>query len=310
MEKNELSRNAHGGTELMLQRLHETLDQDLLSKFQIIPSRVREIDKNKIPILWLHDLPNDPESARLNNPEYRKQFGKIIMVSNWQMQMYNLIHNIPYSECMVINNAIYPFEAHHKPDVHEQINLIYHTTPHRGLALLVPVFERLLEFHDNIHLDVYSSFNAYGWPERDKPYEELFHKCKNHPNITYHGFQPNDVIREALKKSHIFAYPCIWPETSCIAAIEAMSSANIIVAPNYAGLTDTCNRWMASYQWAENPSEHASRFLGVLSDAITNIRADPTTYSNYINAQKGYADTFYNWNSVSQIWQQTLKDML
>ncbi len=309
MEVNELSRNANGGTELMMRRLHSTLPQDLLSNFQIIPSRVRELDETRKKILWLHDLPNDPESARLGDPEFRKQFAKIVMVSNWQMQMYNVIHGVPYDDCIVIPNAIPPIEAHHKPDVSERINLIYHTTPHRGLALLVPVFERLLEVHENIHLDVYSSFNAYGWPERDKPFEELFHTCKNHPNITYHGFQPNETIREALKNSHIFAYPSIWPETSCIAAIEAMSAANLIVAPNYAALADTCNKWSMSYQWTENVHKHASRFLGVLSDTIFNIRNDPKTYTQYINAQKAYADTFYNWNSVSTVWEQLLRDL-
>lgn len=308
METNELSRNARGGTELMLERVHSTLPQDLLAKFQIIPSRVREIDQTRKQILWLHDLPNDPESAKLGDPEFRKQFSKIVMVSNWQMQMYNVIHGVPYSECVVIPNAILPIENHEKP-VDSTINLIYHTTPHRGLALLIPVYERLLEFHENIHLDVYSSFNAYGWPERDKPYEELFHICKNHPNITYHGFQTNEVVREALKKSHIFAYPSIWPETSCLAAIEAMSAANLVVAPNFAALSDTCNKWAMGYQWTENVNDHASRFLSTLSSTISQIRNDPATYSQFINAQKSYTDTFYNWNSVSRVWEQLLRDL-
>ena len=41
--------------------------------------------------------------------------------------------------------------------------------------------------------------------------------------MTYHGFKPNDVVRKALSEAHIFAYPSIWVETSCISAIEAMS---------------------------------------------------------------------------------------
>jgi hypothetical protein len=38
----------------------------------------------------------------------------------------------------------------------ERIKLIYHTTPHRGLQILVPVFEKLCEWHDDIELDVFS----------------------------------------------------------------------------------------------------------------------------------------------------------
>ena len=43
IEKNELDRNAMGGTELMKYGLYERLPKDLMDKFQIIPSRVRDL---------------------------------------------------------------------------------------------------------------------------------------------------------------------------------------------------------------------------------------------------------------------------
>ena len=108
--------------------------------------------------------------------------------------------------------------------LHDTFNLIYHTTPHRGLEVLVPVIDFLANKGKKIHLDVYSSFKMYGWENRDEPYQKVFDKIKAHDNMTYHGYQPNDVIRKALKKAHMFSYPNIWPETSCIAMIEAMLS--------------------------------------------------------------------------------------
>jgi UDP-glucose:(glucosyl)LPS alpha-1,2-glucosyltransferase len=110
MEKNELNKNARGGTELMQERLHSSIPKELLDQFQIIPSRVRDLDPDKKKILWLHDLPNDPESAHLADADLRKRFDKIVCVSDWQMQLYNLISGVPYSECVVIKNAIYPIE--------------------------------------------------------------------------------------------------------------------------------------------------------------------------------------------------------
>jgi UDP-glucose:(glucosyl)LPS alpha-1,2-glucosyltransferase len=59
MEVNELSVNAKGGTELMMERLYQSLDKDLLEQCQIIPSRVRDLDETKVRILWQHDLPGD-----------------------------------------------------------------------------------------------------------------------------------------------------------------------------------------------------------------------------------------------------------
>ena len=93
--------------------------------------------------------------------------------------------------------------------------------------------------YDNVHLDVFSSFNAYGWAERDEPYQELFDKIEAHPQMTYHGFKPNNIVRNALQKAHIFAYPSIWMETSCIALMEAMSAGLMCVHPNLAALPET-----------------------------------------------------------------------
>ena len=39
--------------------------------------------------------------------------------------------------------------------------------------------------------------------------KHIFKEIEEHDGMTYHGFQPNAVVREALAKSHIFAYPSI-----------------------------------------------------------------------------------------------------
>ena len=308
VEKNELNENARGGTELMQERLSR-IDQTLLDKFQIIPSRVRDLDPDKKKILWLHDLPQDPESAHTADPESRARFDKIVAVSNWQMQIYNAVNGVPYSDCVVIRNAIEPIEITQK-QFDGTIRLIYHTTPHRGLEILIPVFEKLCEMHDDIHLDVYSSFNIYGWSIRDIPYEVLFDRCRNHPKITYHGAVSNEEVRKALVDSHIFAYPSIWAETSCLAAIEAMSAQNIVVCPNYAALPETCSNFAMMYQWNEDNNAHAVQFAHTLNNAINTVREQHEGYKSYIKFQKQYFDYFYNWNNRKREWETLLNGLL
>ena len=93
-ELDEMVKNSNGGTEQMYRGLTSRLDPELLDKFQIICSRVRWVDPDKKTILWLHDLPNDPESAHLKEQSSRDRFTKIVCVSNWQMQLYNLFHGL------------------------------------------------------------------------------------------------------------------------------------------------------------------------------------------------------------------------
>ena len=308
MEKNELNQNAKGGTELMQERMHRSLPADLLEKFQIIPSRVRELSLNKKHILWLHDLPNDPESQHLKDAVQRKRFDKIVAVSDWQMQLYNLVLGLPYSECVVIKNGITPIDIE-KKEFDGTVRIIYHTTPHRGLELLVPVFDKLTEKYDNITLDVFSSFSIYGWSQRDEPYKELFERCKRHPKINYHGAVSNEQIREELKRSHIFAYPSIWPETSCLAAIEAMSAMNLIVCPNYAALPETTAGFANMYQWSENNTDHANKFYNALDLTIKGINEYGIDHMR-LAFQKQFADVMYNWDKrISRQWEGLLHQL-
>lgn len=299
---------ARGGTELMMEGLRKGIDPELMEKFNIICSRVRWLDKNKPNILYLHDTWDDPENEHLKDPKQVARFKKLIFVSHHQQQTFVSGLGVPYSKGVVLQNAIYPFEPVEK-DKGPRINLIYHTTPHRGLGLLIPVIEYMTENTDHdIHLDVFSSFEIYGWKQRDEQYKEIFDRCRKHPNITYHGYQPNEVVREALTKAHIFAYPCIWPETSGISVIEAMSAGVQVVCPNFGALPETTAGFATMYGFDEDINRHANIFANVLNMAI-NAQWDDSM-QHKLRFQKLYADQFYNWNQRIQQWDSLLRSFL
>ena len=309
MEINELSRNANGGTEMMLRRLHRDVPKDLLDKFQIIPTRVRELDPDRKRILWVHDLPNDPEVARLKDPEYRKQFDGIVFVSHWQRAVSCAALNIPHGATTVMENAIEQFTGPlgtSRPS--NVIRLVYHTTPHRGLNLLVAAFAKVHERDPDVRLDVFSSFKAYGWPERDKPYESLFQFCRDHVAINYHGYQPNDVVRDFLwEHAHIFAYPSTWTETSCIAAIEAMCAGCLVVCSDLGALPDTLGGMGYLYRYDEDPSVHAARHADRLQHGIDFIRSKPVNSMDFIAT---YANSRYDWRYRAKQWEAYLRSLL
>ena len=296
---------SQGGTEQMVAGLKQRVPAELLNKFSFICSRVREVDTSKRNILWLHDTWDDPESQHLKKPDSLKRFEKLVFVSNYQQSTYNIGLDVPYSKGVVLQNAIVPIEKHEKPK--GKINIIYHTTPHRGLEILIPVCDFLANKGVDFHLDVYSSFGIYGWPARDEPYLPLFERIKNHPNMTYHGWQPNDVIREALKKAHIYAYPSIWPETSGISVIEAMSAGCNIICPNLAALPETCANFAVMYNWTEDNNQHANMFAGILNMVIDQYWADFN--QSRLQYQKMYTDTFYNWDMRAKQWIDFLESL-
>jgi glycosyltransferase involved in cell wall biosynthesis len=153
--KDNLSTNALGGTELMKYALEKRIDPSLLDKFQIFVSRVHEpLSEEHVRLYWLQDLAGDPESEHLHNNGWEK-FSKLIFSSHWQMRGYIERYNIPWSKCIVLTNCIEPIDFDMSQKNRDTIRLIYHTTPHRGLQILVPVFQKLREDFDNITLDVF-----------------------------------------------------------------------------------------------------------------------------------------------------------
>ena len=305
LENEGMGKNSVGGTELMAGRL-ASLDSPLFKEFQIIISRVEApLDETKIRVLVLHDLPGDPASDHLKDGGWEK-FHKLVFVTNWQMQAFINYYKIPWSRCIVLQNAIDPLEApFDKPA--DKIKLIYHTTPHRGLDILVPVFEKLCEHHDDIELDVYSSFSLYGWGDRDKEFKHVIDACKKNPKINYFSTATNDEVREAVKKAHIFAYPSTWPETSCLSLMEAMSGLCVCVHSNYGALPETAAQWTHMYHYNEDIQEHAKIFYTVLTNAIEDIRSDRVEILHRLQTQKSYADIFYCWKNRALQWTALLE---
>lgn len=294
---------AMGGTELTKKWLFENVNAELLSKVNIV-SRPDDMKQGALNVLWVHDLPAD--MPFLASQAAKNQFAGIVFVSSWQQTVFFVNMGVKYSESTVIRNAIRPIPKQEKQDDGE-IRLIYHPTPHRGLEILVPVFTELCKKYDNLHLDVFSNFDIYNRSESNAPFEPLYDICRKHPNISYHGSQPNDVVRDALAQSHIFAYPCIWRETSCISAMEAMSARCLVVAPEYSALPETLANFNVSYGWTENMNDHAKRFSIALEKAILSINAKETEI--LLDEQKHYADKFYNWETRKVQWEQYLLDL-
>lgn len=301
-----IGENARGGSELIRDALIERLPGDLLTNFQIFTSRVEEeLDPTKVRILHIQDLCDDPTFDHLKDGGWRK-FNKFVFPSHHTMNSFIKKFSIPWSHCVVIRNGIKPIEWTEKPSA-DKIKLIYHSTPHRGLNILYAVFDKLAQEIEDIELNVYSSFRLYGWQERDEQFKELFAALEAHPKINYYGTVDNSLVREALVHSHIFTYPSIWEETSCISLMEAISAGCLAVHSNLGALPETSCNFTYMYGYNEDVNNHASLFYAVLKDTIREFKSmNSEQYHNRIMTAKSYYDLFYNIELISKQWNNLL----
>lgn len=299
-----------GGTELLEGHVRAAFP-DLIDKVQLISSRPQnyELDPDKPKILILQDLPQDPASACLRDVTYRSQFNAIVFVSHWQQQQYNKVLGIPYSEGTVIKNAVpllTPTLPKPKPD--GKLQFIYTSTPHRGLAILSLAASVLAKHRQDWQLHVYSSLHIYGRHEQDKQFEPLYDQLRENPCVIYHGSQPNATVRDAVMDAHVWVYPSIYEETSCMAAQEALMAGCLGITTNYGALPETCGSWAWMFEVNENPEVMVNRTYAAMDKALDVYDLDYT--QAMLEMQSVYYQHHYAFGARTAIWERLLTDVI
>ena len=294
--------DSFGGSENQLRLLLKYLPDESFKNINLILNNANHdlIEKDKINILWMHHFVNQKEAQNLSSKDFVQELDYIVFNSNWNSENHIYQFKIPKNKSVVIKNAIEKIDFEEKPK--DKINLIYHTTPWRGLALLLNVFKNLNL--KNVELNVCSSTIIYGKKFDSvlgKTYESIFNECKNTKNVNYFGFLDNKKIIQMLKKMHIFSHPSIWPETSCIAAIESMAAGCEVVTTNLGALSETCSSFGTFVNFDRNFDNLEKKYSEVLLNSIKNFWSDEN--QNKLKLQSKTINATYSWNVRSVEWK-------
>ena len=298
-----------GGTELHLGHIAGAFPEEM-AKVQFICSRPENYElEDKPRILYLQDTAQDPASAVLRDKTYRSRFNRIVACSFKQAYEYNLFLGIPLSELMVIKNSVPMLRPTFPKELGDgRIRFLYTSTPHRGLDILTAVAEHLAKQRQDWVLDVYSSFNIYGWHEQNKLYQPLYDKLIANPCVRYHGSQPNDVVRQACLDAHVHVYPCVYPEMSCMAIQEAMMAGCLEITSSIGALPETCGEWAWMMPFSENRDQMATNTYNMMNAAIDRY-TDPNIQT-MLQLQAGYFQNFWSFEARKPQWKFLLDTVI
>ena len=241
----------------------------------------------------------------MNDTNFINQVDHFIYVSQWQLQQFQKKYPIEYANNHVIRNAIEPiqFIPKHQTD---KIKLIYTSMPNRGLEVLLDAFELLND--NNVELTVYSSNIIYGKEYSSmvgNQYDKLFHRCKTMKNVVYKGFAMNTAVRKALQQSHILTYPSIFPETSCLSAIEAGAAGCKIITTNFGALPETCDKWATYVDYTTDHVELVKKYTETL-----RLELDIYYHNNdMLQEQSNWFNEQYSWQTRISEWREFFKSL-
>lgn len=295
-----------GGTELLFGNFQKYVRPDWSNVFNLIVSMCwhKLVDPTKINVLWQHLMLDQYNTLNMRDRNFVDRVQYFVYVSDWQKQQFENHFDTPFSTNITIRNAIEPIVF--KEKTKDKIRLIYTSTPNRGLSVLLDSFKLLNR--DDVELHVYSSNIIYGknWQSMDmSKYNELIHRCKTTKNIVYKGYALNNAVRKAVQDAHILAYPSIYEETSCLAAIEAGAAGCKIVTTNLGALPETCDKWatFVDYKYGDDLGDLSQRYADILNREIDNYN------TNSIEEQSQWFNDFYSWDNRAIQWNKLIEQI-
>lgn len=222
-------------------------------------------------------------------------FKKLIFVSEWQKNNFiKILEVFNYKKCIekvkdksiVISNGI-TLELFEDIDFNkkQKHRYIYHSDPSRGLLKLCEIIIELQKIYPETQLDIYYSHID------DK---NIINVIENYSFIKFHGKLENNKIINELKKTNIWIYPNINShETFCIAALEAMSSGNLVITLDYSGSGELVKNSGIVLDKNTKVSEYVNY--------IKNLYDTDDLLFNYMNNCMKESKK-YSWKTISEKW--------
>jgi glycosyltransferase involved in cell wall biosynthesis len=279
-----------------------------------IAEQLRQAGPSGPLVLWTGHAHDQPAVAALADRGCLALWDQVVCVSHWHRSMFEERLGVPPAKISVLRNAISPrFErlfpspaalARAKPTAPR---LAYTSTPFRGLDLLIASFPEIRRRHPAAELDVFSSMQVYGGAGTADPYEPLYAHCRSSPGVRYHGSVSQTELAAALAGSVVFAYPNTFPETSCIAALEALAAGMAVVTSRLGALPETCGDW-ASFippiAAERSPERFAVDFIHAVDRVLREIASDRAGFAERQFAQVEAINAAYTWNQRAADWEE------
>jgi glycosyltransferase involved in cell wall biosynthesis len=225
-------------------------------------------------ILWTMHLPDFGPMRELHKRTERSAWLGYVFVSQWQREQFIHYYGIEPNKTHVLLNAIAPsFEELpiRRPwfEVGSPPILVYTSTPFRGLAILLDAFVAIRNAIPEAKLRIFSGMTTYQAPEQDQVFMALYDKARNIEQVDLIGPISQPTLANEIIMAAALAYPSIYPETSCIAAMEAMSCGASIFTTRLGALPET----VGSYgQYVDYSDDHQFLTKSYADLMITSLR--------------------------------------
>jgi len=267
-------------------------------------------------VLWTQHRIDQPAVHHLANEAVQDCFDGYVFVSKWQQEEYRLGFGLPPEKMRVIGNAAAPAFVDLFPEGATILSqkmpppvLAYTSTPFRGLDCLLDVFPAIQAQVPAVRLRVFSSMAVY----REAPaaeqaqYGGLYQRCRSIPGVEYVGSLAQPALAREMRGVSMLAYPNTFPETSCIAALEAMASGCRIVTSALGALPETTAGFADLTPLTRDRKPDLEQFTASVVAGLRELQEGGPAIEESLRRQVEYIREKATWAVRAREWESWLE---
>ena len=181
--------------------------------------------KTNIRFFWAHDLPQQHQELKCN---------KVVMLSQYQASHWGTdpAYTVLIGDGVDIDLFRNGGDSNRDPN-----KLVWISNPDRGLAIAARIFQEARKRWPDLELHVYGRSSIYGWT--DDIEAPFLPKDADMENVFLKASLPRYALAAELRTAHAVFYPTFWPETFCMATLEAQAAGTPVICPPLAALNET-----------------------------------------------------------------------
>lgn len=257
-------------------------------------------------VYWAHDVPQGP---------LPDAFDLYFMVSQWQAELFARSGFAPTQKIRVSPNGVdlklfpEPGPLRSRLGVEngnippsDIPKLAWTSNPERGVWHAARILQEVRKTYPNAELHVYGRNSVYGW---GMEYEHVFHPEPEHmAGVTFHSAMSKGELARELAEMDLLLYPTWWPETFCIAGLEAQAAGVPIVSTNVGALSETV-RGGILIPGIPGEGTHDEE----MAEAVVDLLRDGESRSRLAKAGRAYAETL-GWDRLARNWHDVFSQAL
>jgi glycosyltransferase involved in cell wall biosynthesis len=271
---------------------------------------LRRVSPHSRLVLWNHHAPDQPAAQTLAKIEVVRALDYVVYVSLWQSTLTEALYRPPVPSGVIGNGLTRSFESlFANPGellAAKEARAAYTSTPFRGLEVLLDAYARLSQ---PIDLDVFSSMQVYRGD--DAPFQHLYDQARASSHVHYHGAVSQTRLAAAMRRVSFLSYPCVFAETFCIAALEAMAAGATVVATDLGALPSTTHPFGELLPLEGIPPERlATQYAQFLDASIARALGSRAAWAERMFEQVTVVNRDCTWRKRAADWQALLPELL